>query len=130
MISAVKFFVMCALLSVLVSGCYLFRPNVSQYVVTVKFVGGETGMQMENVSAIIGSDKFWWASFAENEENTATLYTKKNPSTNLTLIYTVNGSEHSWESADFSEGDSYRVRLEIDEKGRVKENFCKMPCRL
>lgn len=130
MISAAKFFVMLAFLSVLISGCNFFKSDVNEYVVTVKFVGVESGSRLENVSAIIGADKFWWASFAENEENTATLYTKKNPSTNLTLIYTVNGSERSWESADFSEGEGYRVRLEIDAKGSVKENFCKMPCRL
>lgn len=130
MISGRKLFVMFAFLSVLLSSCNRFRSDVNEYVVTVRFVGGESGSRMENVSAIVGSDKFWWAGFEKNEENTVTLFTKKNPSTNLTLLYTLNGSERSWESSDFSESDSYRISLEIDASGVVKESFCKMPCRL
>lgn len=125
-----KIFLFSAFLSVLTIGCNFFRTDVNEYVITVKFAGGESGKRLENVSAIIGADKFWWTSFVKDEENTVTLSTKKNPSTNLTLLYTISGEKRSWESDEFSEIDSYRIKLEIDADGAVKENICKMPCRL
>lgn len=130
MISSGKIFLLSVFLGILMIGCNFFRSDVNEYVVTVKFVGDESGKRLENVSAIIGADKFWWASFDNNEENTVTLSTKKSPSTNLTLLYTISGEKRSWESDEFSESDSYRIKLEIDASGSVKEDICKMPCRL
>ena len=127
--SSGKIFLLSAFLGIMTIGCSFFRTDVNEYIVAIKFVGNESAERLENVSAIIGADKFWWESFQKNEKNTVTLSTKKNSSTNLTVLYTISGEKRSWESVEFSESDSYRIELEINASGDVKENICKMPCR-
>lgn len=112
------------------SGCNYFRSDVNKYALTIKFAPANAEDKLENVSAIVGADKFWWASFRQDEEQKINLFTKKNPGTNLTLLYSINGQQQTWESSNFSENDSYRINLEIDSKGGVKEKICQMPCEL
>lgn len=109
--------------------CNFFRTNVNKYVVSVKFSGGAAGEKLEGVSAIIGSDKFWWASFEAGEEKTVNLFSDKTAANNLTLLYKLGGQEHNWESAAFAENADYRISLMIDAAGGVAEDSCKLPCR-
>lgn len=114
----------------LMFGCQYFRTDVNKYHVKVKFdEGAASGKKLESVSAIIGSDKFWWSSFAAGEEKTANLFSDKNAVNNLTVLYTYGGEQRSWESANFAENADYRINLRIDAAGNITEDSCKLPCR-
>jgi hypothetical protein len=128
--SGKKIFIMLGLLAAFWSGCNYFRSDVNKYALTIKFAPANAEDKLEDVSAIVGADKFWWAEFRKGEEQKIDLFTKKNPDTNLTLLYSINGQKQTWESPSFSENGSYRINLEIDSKGGVKEKICQMPCEL
>lgn len=107
-------------------GCYFFRSDVNKYIVKVRFNSGE---KLENVSAVVGADKFWWTSFDAGEEKTVNLFSDKNAVNNLTLLYTLGGRQRTWESANFAENADYQINVTIDSAGNVAENSCQLPCR-
>jgi hypothetical protein len=113
----------------LMFGCHYFKTDVNKYAVNVKFEGSANGEKLESVSAIIGSDKFWWTSFEAGEEKTINLFSDKNAVNNLTLLYTFGGNQRTWESADFAENADYRINLTVDSAGNIAENSCKLPCQ-
>lgn len=112
----------------LMLGCNYFRSDVNKYVVNVKF-GGAAGEKLEGVSAIIGSDKFWWSHFEAGEEKSVNLFADKNAVNNLTLLYTFGGKQRSWESANFEPNAGYRINVTVDAAGNVSEESCQLPCR-
>lgn len=108
--------------------CHYFRTDINKYEVKAKFDGGRNGEKLESVSAIIGSDKFWWISFEAGEEKTVKLISEKNAANNLTLLYTFGGEQRSWESKTFAENADYRINLTVSSTGNVTEDLCQEPC--
>lgn len=127
MIFAEKIFVVLMFAAISLISCNQFYRDANRYFVSVKYVGGEGSL--ENVSVVIGSDKFWWSRFDRNEEKAVVLSAEKSEGLALVLLYTLNGKPKTWESSELSANRSYRVELEIDGAGVVKEKFCEMPCR-
>lgn len=114
----------------LLSNCRFQQGDFNNYYLTIKFSPGDKNTELKGVSAIIGSDKFWWSEIAPGEEKIITLSTKKNPVINLVLLYSIDGQEKDWESDNLLEDADYRFFLEIDAAGTVKERFCRLPCEL
>lgn len=85
---------------------------------------------MENVSAIVGGDKFWWPSFSANEEKVATLFSSKAAANNVTLLYSIGGKQRSWEGAALAQHDvNYEIKLTVNAAGVVSERTCPSTCR-
>lgn len=116
--------------SVFLIGCRSLSADVNNYYLTVKFNSSNKNSELKNVSAVIGTDKFWWSDIKANEEKKITLSTGKNPVNNLSLFYYINGQEKIWQSENLAEDADYRFTLEIDAAGTVKERFCRLPCEL
>ena len=129
MIESKKFLLLPVLAILLMFGCNYYRSDVNKYVVNIKFSGGANVEKLESISAIIGADKFWWTSLEAGEEKTVNLFSDKNAVNNLTLLYTLGGTQKTWESANYAENSDYRIKLTIDSEGSVTENSCRMPCR-
>lgn len=122
------FFILPFLIVFVMFGCHYFRSDVNKYTVNIKFDGAAGGEKLEAVNVVVGADKFWWASFEANEEKSVNLFSDKNAVNNLTLQYTLGGTQRTWESANFGENADYRIDIKIDSTGSVTENSCRLPC--
>ena len=110
------------------SGCSFFKAETNEYIVSVKYIGNEKNKNLRNISVIAGSDKFWWASMQDNESKTVALSTKKNPDTNVTLLFSLDDRERTWESGNFPENADYKIDLSINAEGNVESKICRIPC--
>ena len=129
MIGKIIILVLPLVIVLLMFGCNYLRSDVNKYVVNVRYDGGANSVKPESVSVVIGADKFWWSSIEAGEEKNVTLFSDKNAVNNLTLLYTFDGKQKTWESANFAENADYKINLTIDLTGVVAENSCRMPCR-
>jgi len=109
-------------------GCGIWGDNT----VKVKLVFTETNpaRRLTDISVIVGSDKFFWRDLAAGKVETVTLMPGPRDDRQLTLLYTLDGEQKSWDSPKFDLGAGYRIEIKVNAHGTVTHRYCILPCNL
>lgn len=111
-----------------IAGCALLSSDSIK--VNIEFASTTTFQKITDVSVIVGSDKFFWQEITAGEVETVTLMPGPNDDRQLTLLYTLDGQQKSWNSPKFELGKGYRIWVKVDSLGKVTERHCLLPCSL
>jgi hypothetical protein len=116
------------LVSALSAGCCMWGNNP----VKVKLAFTETDplRRLTDVSVIVGSDKFFWHDLSAGEVETVTLMPGPQDDRQLTLLYTMDGEQKSWDGPKFNLGTGYRIEIKVDARGTITYRHCILPCSL
>lgn len=100
--------------------------------VKVKIIFTDTNpmRRLTNVSVIVGSDKYFWHHITTGTVETVTLMPDPKDDRQMTLLYTLDGKQKSWDSPKFNVGEGYRIEIKIDSDGAITHRYCILPCRL
>jgi hypothetical protein len=109
-------------------GCWMWSNDTAR--IKIIFTDADRSHRVENVSAIVGADKFFWGKIDAGEVETVTLKPGPSEDWQLTLFYTLNGAQKIWESPRFAVGKGYRIEIKIDPQGAVTHRHCFLPCNL
>lgn len=80
-----------------------------------------------SVNAIAGADRFTWNVVQPGESVSVELHPDGEP-VDLHLSFVLKDLRVGWRGAYLGKGDGYRMHVEIDETGRVRERRCRLPC--
>jgi hypothetical protein len=114
--------------SSLSAGCGIWGNNTVK--VRILFTDANPTHRLTDVSVIVGSDKFFWHNIVAGIVETVTLRLGARDDRQMTLLYTLNGQQKSWDSPKFDVGRGYRIEIKIDAHGTVAYHHCLLPCRL
>lgn len=100
--------------------------------VEVEVAFGATGpaQVLTDVSVIVGSDKFYWTRLAPGQVEAVTLRPDPRDEKQLTLLYSLNGQQQSWDGPRFAPATSYRIKIRVNADGTVTHRSCILPCKL
>ena len=110
------------------AGCGIWGNDTVK--VRIIFTDTNPLRRLTNVSVIVGSDKFFWHTIAPGTVETVTLTPRARDDRQMTLLYTLNGLQKSWDGPKFDVGTGYRMEIKIDAQGKVAHRHCILPCRL
>jgi len=97
---------------------------------TVVFSGKDSAAEPSEVRVIVGSDKFYFGQLTAGGEDKVTLKPRPEDDRQLTLLFTLNGEQKSWDGPKFAMGVGYRIIMTIDPLGKVVDRHCILPCQL
>ncbi len=108
------------------------KPDQIRFDIDLRYLASESKpaniSELKEVRVIVGGDKFNWPIVKAGDRQTVSLYTNKNGQNELTLQYTLNGVNTTWEMKDFARGVNYKIALVINEKGVVNTPRCEPGC--
>jgi len=110
------------------TGCNAWSGDVVE--ATVVFSGKDSAAEASEVRVIVGSDKFYFGRLAAGGKDTVTLKPGQEDDRQLTLLFTLNGEQKSWDGPKFGMGVGYRIIMTIDPLGNVVDRHCLLPCQL
>lgn len=108
---------------ILFTGCNYFNTDVSRCQVTISYYSNKRQSELKNISAILGSDKFWWPSIAANKKEKVTLFPSRTPGNTLVLLYHLNNQSFSWESPVLTNTSPHEIDVVIHSNGDVKSRL-------
>ena len=109
-------------------GCGMWGNDTVK--VRILFTDTNSTRRLTDVSVIVGSDRFFWHNIVAGIVETVTLRPGARDDRQMTLLYTLDGQQKSWDSPKFDVGRGYRIEIKIDAHGTVTYHHCILPCHL
>lgn len=98
--------------------------------IKIAFTDQTPAHQLANISVIVGSDKYFWHTIAAGKVETVTLRPGATDNKQLTLLYTLDGQQKSWDGPKVDVGAGYKIEIKIDAHGFVRHRHCILPCSM
>ncbi len=116
------------LICTLIAGCGNWSNDTVK--IRIVFTDNNPTHQLTNVSIVVGSDKYFWRTIAAGKVETVTLRPSATDDRQMTLLYTLEGQQKSWDGPKFDVGTGYRIEIKIDAHSFITHRHCILPCSI
>lgn len=111
-----------------IAGCNV--ENNKTVNIKIAFNDQHHAHQLTNISVIAGSDKFFFHSIAAGTAETVTLSPGAQDDKQVSLLFSLDGQQKSWDGPKFDIDKGYRIEINIDALGVIQDRHCILPCSL